>query len=188
MRNDDDDEPELDAAERAVVHRLRALPREGQEPDWAALERSIRDAVGPDMPKPWFKSWRWLVPIGALAAATAAALLWVHRPASAPESGITPLAATTAAPQVEPEVPTAPEPAMAMWLDGNVIDLDGIDPSAILDDDDDRRAESALATDDGATAGGEGGILPAGELGWIDALDETALDRAEQWLEKRKKG
>ncbi len=177
-----DDEPELDDADRALLARVRALPPEGGEPDWAALERSIRDAVGPDAPRPWWKRWQRLVPIGGLAAVTAAALLWLHRAGPEP----TPAPVALPAPQkVEPPA-SAPEPAMAMWLDGKIVDLDDVDPSAILDDDYDREAEAALATDDGS--GDTGGILPAGDLQWIDGLDDKALDRAEQWLEKRKKG
>jgi len=28
--------------------------------------------------------------------------------------------------------------------------------------------------------------LPAGDLGWIDQLDDHAMDRAEHWLERKK--
>src|SRR5438045_2033151 len=103
-----------------LIARLRALPPEGEEPDWSALERTIREAVGPTVPKPWFKRWQYLVPIGALAAATAAALLWMKSPASEQPVAVTP------APVTEP----APEPAMAVWMDGKIIDLDDVDPSA----------------------------------------------------------
>lgn len=176
MRADDD--MQLDDADEALVNRLRALPPQGGEPDWAVLEKSIHDAVGPTVPRPSLKLWQLLVPIGALAAATAAILLWVSRPA--------PVQAPIAMP--EPPKVTAPaeppEPAMAMWLDGKIIDLQDVDPSAILDDDYDREAQSALEPDG---AGIAGGILPAGDLGWIDGLSDKDLDRAEQWLEKQKK-
>jgi hypothetical protein len=181
MSADDDDKLELDDGDQKLIRTLRALPGEGSEPDWNALERSIREAVGPGVPRPWFKKWQWLVPIGALAVTAAAALLWLHRPE--PEPTAPPQAALPAPSVTEPAA--TPEPAMAVWLDGKIIDLDEVDPSAILDDDDDRAAQHALATDDGS--GLAGGILPAGDLGWIDGLDDKALDRAEQWLEKRKK-
>jgi len=166
----------MDADDDDLIARLRALPPEGEEPDWDALERSIRAAVGPNAPKPWWRRWQYLVPIGALAATAAAALLWMHRPA--PEA---PVAVAPPPAVVEP----APEPAMAMWMDGKIIDLEDVDPSAILDDDLDREAQAALATD--GTAAPLGGILPAGDLEWIDNLDDSALDRAEQWLDKKKK-
>jgi hypothetical protein len=165
----------MDADDDALVAKLRALPPEGNEPDWDALEKSIRAAVGTDVPKPWWKRWQYLVPIGALAATAAAALLWLHRPA--PE---TPVAVAPPPSVVEP----VPEPAMAMWMDGKIIDLEDVDPSAILDDDLDREAQAALATD-GSTAP-LGGLLPDGDLQWIDNLDDSALDRAEQWLDKKK--
>jgi anti-sigma factor RsiW len=54
-------------ATRTVLDQLRSLPAEGNEPDWTALERAIREQVGPNVPRPWWRSWRWLTPIGALA-------------------------------------------------------------------------------------------------------------------------
>lgn len=165
----------MQADDDELIAQLRALPPEGNEPDWDALERSIREAVGPDLPKPSPKLWQYLVPIGALAATAAAALLWLHRPE--PEA----IAVSPPPAVIEPEH----EPAMAMWMDGKIIDLEDVDPSAILDDDLDREAQAALATDD--TTAPIGGILPAGDLQWIDNLDDSALDRAEQWLEKKKK-
>jgi hypothetical protein len=185
MRADDDvdAELELDGAERELVRKLRGMPAQGGEPDWDALERSIRDAVGPDVPKPWWKRWQFLVPIGALAATAAAALLWLHRPAPEVTAPTAPVA--IAPREVAPAPVDVPDPAMAMWLDGKIVDLDDVDPSAILDDDEDREAQSAFATE---SSGMAGGILPAGDLGWIDNLDDRALDRAEQWLDSKKKG
>lgn len=175
MRPADDDE--LDDAEREVVRKLRALPSEGNEPDWAALERGIRDAVGPDLPRrPW---WRWLVPaFGIAAVAAAALLLWLHRDAPSAPAAPTPNVAHEAA------LPDTPDSAMAIWIDGRVLDLEDVDPSAISDDDVDEDTRDALATDDGS--GIANGVLPAGDLGWIDHLDERALDEAEQWLERKK--
>lgn len=178
MRADDD--IELDDGDRELIRKLRALPGEGGEPDWGALEQSIRDAVGPDVPRPWWKRWQILVPIGALVATAAAALLWLHRPA--PEAPA-PAPVAIAPHEVAPAPIDVPDPAMAMWLDGKIIDLDDVDPSAILDDDEDREAQSAFAPE---SSGMAGGILPAGDLGWIDNLDDRALDRAEQWLDQAK--
>jgi len=175
----EDDLP-LDDADQALIKQLRALPPEGDEPNWDVLEKSIREAVGPSVPRaPWWKRWQILVPIGVVTAATAAMLLWLSRPA--------PTQAPIAMPEPPAqklEAPAPPEPAMAMWLDGKIIDLDEVDPGAILDDDYDREAQSALEADGTGMAGG---ILPAVDLGWIDGLSDKDLDRAEQWLEKQKK-
>ena len=38
----EDDVPELDANDRALVTKLKDLPPEGTEPDWQALEAAIR--------------------------------------------------------------------------------------------------------------------------------------------------
>src|SRR4051812_39433380 len=51
------------AAVRALLDQLRALPHEGSEPDWVAMERSIRQAVGDAVPRPWWRNWRWLAPL-----------------------------------------------------------------------------------------------------------------------------
>src|SRR5687768_15759298 len=64
------------AATRALLGRLRELPRPAAgepagEPDWAALERSILDAVGPEVTRPWWRRLgpRWAMPAVALAVA-----------------------------------------------------------------------------------------------------------------------
>src|SRR5262245_62960485 len=60
----DDPPARADEAEvRALLGRLRELPPEGNEPDWSAMERSIRAAVGSEVPRPWWRAWRWLVPV-----------------------------------------------------------------------------------------------------------------------------
>ena len=64
MNREDD---ELDADDRALVGRLRDLPPEGVEPDWAELEAAIRAQVGERAPTPWWRNWRWIVPMWALA-------------------------------------------------------------------------------------------------------------------------
>src|SRR5688572_9157503 len=73
-------DPALRTAEsdtKAVLDQLRALPPEGVEPDWTALERAIRDEVGPTVPRSWWRpAWRWLVPATALALAAAVFALW----------------------------------------------------------------------------------------------------------------
>src|SRR6516165_2217729 len=73
-------EPEI-AADRAatqgMIDKLRALPPEGNAPDWRVLERRIASAVDSAKP-PWWR--RWLVhPAAALAMTAAVAMVWLHR-------------------------------------------------------------------------------------------------------------
>ncbi len=175
------DEPDAAAEAKAatsLIARLRALPTEGAEPDWSALEREIRIAVGPQVPSGWRRPWlRWLLPVGALAVGAAIVMLIAQpaRPVSAPA----PVAERT--PVAAPTVPTLPAvgeehaPAAALWLDGEAVEVGDVDPSALIEDD---GSGEALA-DDSA-------LLPASNLDWIDSLDDHALDRAEAWLDHKK--
>ena len=160
------------AAVASTIEALRALPAEGSEPDWAALERDIRAAVGPAMPAlPWWRRLRWLAPLGALPAAAAIALVVLHHPHAAEQQPVVP--ADAAAPAVaahEPEAPTT------LWLDGQVVDVEDVDPAVLLDD------------DSGADPMANGGLLPAADLRWLDSLDDTAIERAEHWLDGKQKG
>ncbi|HTR55548.1 MAG TPA: hypothetical protein VMJ10_32950 [Kofleriaceae bacterium] len=153
---------------RELLGQLRALPGEGTEPDWGALERQIRGVVGATAPRPWWRRWTWLAPVGALAATAAGALLWLHSSREPEPSALpAPIAHVEPAPAV-----ATPSGAPLMWLDGDVFDLDQVDPTAL----DDQPAADPVAT------GGSDGLLPETDLGWVDQLDDTALDRAETWL------
>jgi anti-sigma factor RsiW len=167
-------------ATRTMIDRLRGLPAEGQEPDWSELERQIRSAVGPVAPRPWWKRWFWLAPVGALVAAAAGILLWIS-------AGRTPVETVTPPPvtaheishdvaQVARDQPVAQasdDASSLMWLDGDFVDLDDVDPSKLPDE---------IATEDTSS----GPLLSAPDFGWIDDLDDSALDQAESWLSKRK--
>ncbi len=158
-----DDPAEIQGA-RELIAQLRALPGEGTEPDWSALEREIRISVGPQVPsrRPWL---RWLVPGAALALGAAIALMVVH-PA-------VPARAPVAVPERTPAGQVAlPE---AIYLDGEAVDVGDVDPGVLIEDD---GSGEALADDSG--------LLPAQNLEWIDTLDEHALDRAEAWLDHEK--
>ena len=74
MRQDELD-GELDDSEREIVAKLRALPPEGNEPDWQQLAASIRAEVGDRAPTVWWRNWKWIVPIWALATTAAVALI-----------------------------------------------------------------------------------------------------------------
>jgi anti-sigma factor RsiW len=169
------------AAVRTLIDRLRELPTEGAEPDWMAMERSIRQAVGPQVPRPWWRRWTWLAPATMLATAAAVLLVIWARPAST----------------VAPDVPSGvdrgshdPPPAedaeviVALWLDGAEVDVD-LSASDVL-------AEVAPGDDDPAQPGAELdaepelGLLPSTDLAWIDKLDDAAIDRAERWLARKK--
>ena len=71
-------------------------------------------------------------------------------------------------------------PATALWLDGQLVELDDV-PGAALDelDADVRRV---LGPSDDVT----GGILPVADYGWIDTLDDEAIARADDWLKRKK--
>ncbi|HEY5933580.1 MAG TPA: hypothetical protein VIU61_03065 [Kofleriaceae bacterium] len=154
-------------ATRELLGELRDLPRSG-EPDWSALERSINQAVGPDAPKRW-RGWRWLVPAVALAAAGAIAALVLHDPQE-PVTAVDPIAKTTPPPPVPAEQPSEDLP---FWLNGQAVEVELEALDAI---------EAELADDE---APADDGLMSTSDLGWVDALDEAALDRAERWLDDR---
>jgi hypothetical protein len=177
MRDDD-----LDPDDRALVARLRALPPEGNEPDWHELEAAIRAEVGDHVDaarhsRPWWRNWRWIVPVWALATTAAVALL-VTRGGPPAEPEVVRGAARDAGAAPEPAQPEA-EP-VALWLDGDVVEIGEV-PAAALDELD-GEARAALAPDDDVSDG----ILPVADYGWIDTLDDAAVVAAEDWLKRNK--
>lgn len=175
-------------AEADAVHglldRLRTMPAgdAGGEPDWAAMERSIRQAVAGAPIRPWWRRWQWLVP--AMTCATAAAVLvvvWPRTqsvPVAPPEHG--PIAVPEPAPALAP--PSAPggpssDDGFALWLDGRVVE---VDPAAKLSAVDDVLGDlEALSAGDSID---DEALLPATDLAWLESLDEAELARAERWL------
>jgi hypothetical protein len=161
---------ELDAdGTRGMIDQLRALPPEGEEPDWRALERRIASAVDA-VPSPWWR--RWFVPAGALVMAAAALLVWMHHEPAATRPEVATIAPVPVDAAVPAPVPTA-QPT-ELWLDGELVDVSGVDPDALFDDDE--PADTLTADDDG--------LLPT--LHWVDDLDDRAIERAEHILEKKK--
>jgi hypothetical protein len=169
---------EADAV-HAVLDRLRALPPnagEVAEPDWAAMERSIRQAVATEPIRPWWRRWQWLVP--AMTCATAAAVLLVIWPRPAP---------VTAPPHrhvPEPVAtePTTPDDVVALWLDGSEVDVDLAATETLGDAGFEIGGAPRDDAADDSDDGDEVALLPATDLVWVDRLDEAALDRAERWL------
>ena len=71
-------------------------------------------------------------------------------------------------------VPAPPVEPTEIWLNGHLLDVGDIDPDAL----DDLDEPTDLADEDS--------LLPAGDLGWVDQLDDRAMERAEHWLERKK--
>ena len=157
---------------------LPELPASSGEPDWTALERSIRQAVGPDVPRPWWRRWGWLAPTTMLATAAAVLLaMWTHPAEVSPPDP--PPASTRAT-----HAPRPAEEIVPLWLDGSEVDVD-VSASDMLAD-----PELATSSDDDSLPPGadsdEVALLPSTDLAWIDTLDDDALDRAERWLARKK--
>ena len=157
------------AATKAVIDQLRALPPEGSEPDWRAMQARIAKAID-EAPRPWWR--RWFVPVGGLAVVAGAALLLLtvrHDDAPAPP---TPVAVKT--PVIDAAVPAPPAPpaqATELWLDGQLVDVSDVDPEALFDDE--VEVPDAIAQD------GDGDLT-------VDQLDDKALDNLDRWLERKK--
>lgn len=218
MARADDDLPEghtLDDEDRALIAKLRELPYDGEEPDWRALEAQIRAQVAPlAMPSPWWRNWRWLVPIGALATTAAIVLVLATRPQATGN-----VATTEHGARQDAAVSAEPDPSLAatqhaddrahaptMWLDGEAVDIDEISDEkleaalpldGLLGEPDDVDAARALDDVDAAREPDDadlgepgdahqtiGGVLP--DDSWIDALDDDAADRLEQFLARKR--
>jgi hypothetical protein len=155
---------------RSMIARLRALPPEGQEPDWGQLERAIRDAVGTEVPRPWWRRWAWLAPLStALTAALVLLIAWPRAVPRAPEHHDRHVPAPVAAPDAEDDAP------VTLWLDGDAVDVDPV-------------ALDALAPPDTEDRDDDDGLLPASDLAWLDGLDDESIARAERWLDGKEKG
>jgi hypothetical protein len=163
---------DLDDEDLALVGKLRALPPEGVEPDWHKLEAAIRAEVGERAPRPWWRNWRWIVPIWALATTAAVALLVTRDKTvekTAPRS--TPMMSKHVETPAPSATPATADEASAMWLAGEIVELDDVDDTRFepLDD----SAHAALDIDEPDDSF---------DLHWIDQLDERAMDSVEQWL------
>lgn len=158
---------ELDVAgTRDVIQQLRALPPEGNEPDWRAMQARIAKAID-EAPRPWWR--RWFVPVGGLAVVVGAALLLLTVRHDEPAPAIVPPSVAVKTPTPDAAVPAPPTPATELWLDGQLVDVSTVDPEALFDDLD---APDAVADD--------------GELLTVDQLDDKALDNLDRWLERKK--
>jgi len=176
------------AAVRSLLDQLRRLgplhePDGASEPDWAALARSIHQAVGRDVPRPWWRTWRWLAPATMLATAATVLLVTWARPARVlPQDPQDPQVAVARG--LPAPTPRPAEEIVPLWLDGTEVD---VDVSAA-----DTLGDAGLGTsgdDDPEQPGSdpdEVALLPTTDLAWIDKLDDAAIDRAERWLARKK--
>lgn len=176
-------DPAAIADTRALLGKLRAMPADGGEPDWAAMERAIGAAVGERAPRAW---WRpsWLVPAVACAAVLASAIVVMVRDDSTSQVAIvTPPPPAPAQVQRAPAPPTevAPDPHAGhtyVYVNGQAIDVDDVPEQQILD---------GLGTpDDGEDAATDDNLLGAPDLAWVDHLDTAKLDKLEHLLDKKK--
>ena len=164
MSDQHDDKLELDDGDRALIDQLRRMPPEGDEPDWVKLEAQIRAEVGARRaPMPWWRNWRWIVPIWALATTAAIALIVLrdHREAPPTQHAVT-------IPHHEPVPTRTVTNAPAVWLDGDALNIDEIDDASL--DALDQAAREALEPDEVS----------------LEDLDDAALDRLEDWLDKER--
>lgn len=211
--DDDARAAELDDGDRALIEKLRALPPEGEPPDWKKLEAAIRAEVSPlRMPPPWWRNWGWLLPIGALATTAAIAVTIQIRRGEGDSNGAT---ATNEISMRDASVPTAinaekratdeaarSERAAAMWLDGEPAELDDVPAEALeaLDPVDSLSPHDSLdfldrhdwlgphdpRTTDDASDDHMLGVLPASDYQWIDTLRDDEAARLETYLERKR--
>jgi anti-sigma factor RsiW len=164
-----------EAATRELIGQLRELPPVGNEPDWNALERSIGEAVGDEIPISWWQRMRWRLIIPGVALATAAAILVavMQDPASeAPAPTATPMTS----PAVDDDEDTSADDIAStpLWLDGTDLEV-ALEAAELFDLEWDLDEESLPETAE---------LLPPTDLEWVDDLDGESLDRAEKLLER----
>lgn len=193
-------------ATRAMIDRLRALPAppDVTEPVWSELEAKIRAAVR-ERPLAARHRARWLVPAFALATGSAAVWLWMRGGHQPVPPATTPIAHAPAHKSPPPELRAAPTTPTgdAVVLDGEVVELDDVDPTTVADDflTDDMAAADAPADPAGAPADPAGapaptagydvheaneGLMPSSDLDWIDDLDPNAIERLDGFLKGSK--
>jgi hypothetical protein len=173
-----------EAALRTLLGSLRALPPEGVEPDWSAMAESVRDAVGQDVPRPWWRRWRWAVPLTACAAATALLVVLWASPSPSPVVSEAPPVPVRDVPDV-PDVRSVElrEDSVALWLDGAPVDVE-LSAADLLGAPELPEIAGGSPGEAPGDATGIAALLPASDLAWLDDLDDDALAQVERWLDE----
>lgn len=183
----DNQHNELEAELRRMRRDEQARVKAHGEPDWSAMQMSIRTAIAAEpVPQlPWWRRWSVLLPVtGTLVASAAAAALWIRAQ---------PMVAPDVAPDVAPVAIAMPdaaitqEPVAPLVLDGEDLDVAAIDEADL---DAAIAAEPPqLAGDDSNVATGSDALVPS-SLQWVDTLAADDLDALDQWLDAQvvKKG
>ena len=166
-----------EAAARALLGELRDLPAAGGEPDWTGLERSIREAVGAEVPRRWWQRVRLRVIVIPFVLAAAAVMIALAVPTHDQRS-----VATTDPPVVDaaPEV-AATETAgnddvellsVPLWLDGTDLDV-ALEAAELFE----------LGESDAVELPETAELLPSTDLESIDELDGETLDHVDELLD-----
>jgi len=162
-------------ATRAVIDQLRSLESPEPQLDWTVMERAIHAEVGDDVPRrSWLYRWRFALPAFALAAA-AIVFAVVAR---VNDNDVSPIAF---APKLQHEQPVFTQTAerVTVYLDGTDLEI-ALDSAEAADDE----LDELMFSEDVPAAEASLGFLEPTDLAWIDELDDDALARAEQALER----
>jgi hypothetical protein len=183
-----DDIPALEPSEQALVETLRGLPPEGQEPDWNALEESIRrrTRMQPTF-VPWWRDVRYIAPLGAVAAIAVVVLIVKIMGASRPAAPGKPASASVDRPSDRTDG-EAFDVGPMVWIDGQPVDLDSLDTVQLelapFDSSDliDADSTGASTRSSDLLEGADTGVLPVSDFTWLESLDDAELQRVERWL------
>jgi hypothetical protein len=159
-----------EVATRELIGELRALPPAGGPPDWSALERSIAEATGPTVPRPWWSRWRFALP--AFAVALAAAIVFLVVRPDREDATLEPIV-TNPAPEI-----VNPDPVFAVYLDGMGMEIELTGEDLFDEPFDD------LVADDGMLEIVAPDMLAPDDLAWVDDLADEDLERVERYLER----
>ena len=182
-------------ATRDVIDQLREIREPEPQVDWSAMERAIHAEVGDEVPRRsfWHRSPARFAAAFALAAA--AAILFVVLRRDADEASPLVFVPKPPAQTVDEPVFEQLDDRVTVYLDGTDLEIE-LDSVEEADEVDAELDELALLRDlEDADLGALDsdaslGFLEPTDLAWIDELDDDALARAEQELERslRRKG
>ena len=169
-------------AMRAMLVDVRAMPMPSPP---ASLARDVAAAVDRAAASPWARLRAWIlrpaIAIGVAAAATAAVGLWIAKRDTDSATAVHPTI-DAGAPIAHAPPPIADVYAAAPATSGELADLEGLDDHALdalaanLDDElGDAAPTPAPASEDE--------VLPEPDLGWVDELSSSDVDKLDHYLE-----